>query len=371
MAHPRILADWELVTSYLPPDWEVLADEHKQVQTQYGNAKIRTASELLRLILVHAACDLPLRETVALVAEAGGPDIAPMRLHKKMIRAVEYLRALVTRMVRDLPDTTPEQWAGYDVVVADATTASRPGSLGADVRVHTLMRLSNLEYVDVQVTNMKVGETLGHFPLEFGQLVLGDRGYCCASSIFGAAIRGADVLVRLNRGSTPLWDAQTGERVDVLAAMRALEGHAVDEQEVTLEWTDREQRVRRLEGRLILQRLPDAEAAKARKRLRDELKSAATADSLEAAGYVALLTTVKKSRLSGARCMHLYRLRWQIELLFKRLKSLCGLDRVPNYRPETIKSWIYAKLLVALLLDRMASSSDEVFPPAGPAVVAA
>ncbi len=288
MAQPRILAEWELVTSYLPSDWQSLADEYEQVETKYGNAKIRTASELLRMILVHAACDLPLRETVALVAEAGGPDIAPMRLHKKMIRAVDYLRELVTRMVQDLPETSPELWAGYDVVVVDATTASRPGSLGADVRVHTLMRLSNLEYVDVQVTNTKVGETFAHFPLEFGQLVIGDRGYSFASSIFGAAARGADVLVRLNRGSTPLLDRASNERIDVLGAMRDLVGHAVVERDVVIEWTGPERREHRLDARLILQRLPESEAAKARKRLRDELGADATADSLEAAGYVAL-----------------------------------------------------------------------------------
>jgi len=363
MPQPRIFAEWDLVTTYLPTCWEALADEYEQVETKYGNAKIRTASDLLRMILVHAACDLPLRETVALIAEAGGPDIAPMRLHKKMIRAVGYLRALVTKMVQDLPDVAPEQWAGYDVVVVDATTASRPGSLGADVRVHTLMRLSNLEFVDVQVTNTKIGETFAHFPLEFGQLVIGDRGYCYASSIFGAAARGADVLVRLNRGATPLHDADSDELVDVLGAMRALDGHAVVERAVVLRWTDPLHMSRYLHGRLILQRLPEAEAAKARKRVRDELGSDVTAESIEAAGYVALFTTVDKSRLSAARCMHLYRLRWQIELLFKRLKSICGLDRVPNYRPDTIKSWIYAKLLVALLIDRIASSTGEVFPP--------
>lgn len=363
MAQPRILAEWDLVTSYLPANWEALADEYSQVETKFGNAKIRTASDLLQMILVHAACDLPLRETVALVAEAGGPDIAPMRLHKKMIRAVDYLRALVLGMVKDLPQASPELWAGYDVIVVDATTASRPGSLGADVRVHTLMRLSNLEYVDVQVTNTKVGETLAHFPLDYGQLVIGDRGYCFASSIFAAVARGADVLVRLNRGSTPLLAPVSQERVDVLAAMREIVGHGVVETPVVITWTDPSRLERRVEARLILQRLPDAEAAKARKRLRDELGSDATAESLEAAGYIALLTTVNKARLSAARCMDLYRLRWQIELLFKRLKSLCGLDRVPNYRPDTIKAWIYAKLLVALLLDRMSSSQREVSPP--------
>jgi hypothetical protein len=305
------------------------------------------------------------------MAECGGPDIAPMRLHKKMIRAVDYLRALVTRMVGDLPDAAPEQWGGYDVLAVDATTASRPGSLGADVRVHTLMRLSNLEFVDVQVTSTKVGETLAHFPLGFGQLVIGDRGYCYASSIFGAAAQGADVLVRLNRGSTPLYDRTSDERVDVLAAMRALRGLSLSERAVTLKWTDGKHMERYLHGRMILQRLPEMEAGQARKRVRDELGSDATAESLEAAGYVVLFTSAPTSRLVAARCMHLYRLRWQIELLFKRLKSLCGRDRVPNYRPDTIKSWIYAKLLVALLIDRMSSSTDEVSPPKLHEIIAA
>lgn len=364
MAHPRLLAEWNHVTSYLPAGWQELADEYEQVETKFGNAKIRTASELLRLILVHAACDLPLRETVALVGEAGGPDIAPMRLHKKMIRATEYLRALVTQMMREVPNTSPEQWSGYDVVIADATTASRPGSLTSDVRVHTLMRVANLEYVHVEVTNCKIGETLAHFPLEFGQLVIADRGYCFSASLFGAASRGADLLVRLNRGALPVFDLETGAVIDVLAAMRAIDGYDAVERSVRIKWTDPSRTERHLDGRVILQRLPEQEAAKARKRLREELGSKATAESLEAAGYIALFTTVKDERLAAQRCVDLYRLRWQIELVFKRLKSICGMDRVPNYRPDTIKSWIYAKLLVALLLDRMSSSTDEVSPPA-------
>lgn len=363
MAHPRLLAEWNHVTSYLPAGWQELADEYEQVETKYGNAKIRTASELLRLILVHAACDLPLRETVALVGEAGGPDIAPMRLHKKMIRATEYLRALVTQMVSEIPKTSPEQWSGYDVVVADATTASRPGSLTSDVRVHTLMRIANLEYVHVEVTNCKIGETLAHFPLEFGQLVIADRGYCFPASIFGAASRGADLLVRLNRGAMPILD-ETGTVINVLAEMRAIEGLDAVERPVRIKWIDPSRTERHLDGRVILQRLPEHEAAKARKRLREESGLKVTAESLEAAGYVAVFTTVKGERLSAQRCLDLYRLRWQIELVFKRLKSICGMDRVPNYRPDTIKSWIYAKLLVALLLDRMSSSTGEVSPPA-------
>ena len=111
-----------------------------------------------------------------------------------------------------------------------------------------------------------------------------------------------------------------------------------------------------------------SEAAKARAWARREHGADASAETLEAAQYVALFTTVPRSRLSAARAIELYRLRWQVELLFKRLKSLCGLDRLPNYRDDTIRAWLYGKLLAALLMDRMisAASAPEAPPPVEP-----
>ena len=88
MAEPRlnVTTDWESIRSYLPKNYAELAHELKQLQTQYGNAKICTADDLLRLILLHVGTDLPLRQTVALMAEAGGPSLSHVRLHKKMYR---------------------------------------------------------------------------------------------------------------------------------------------------------------------------------------------------------------------------------------------------------------------------------------------
>ncbi len=86
-------------------------------------------------------------------------------------------------------------------------------------------------------------------------------------------------------------------------------------------------------------------------------------DSWEAAGYVVLFTTAPAHRLTADQCMKLYRLRWQIELQFKRWKSLCGFDRMPNFKPETILAWLYAKILAVVLLERLASQQGEVFSP--------
>jgi Transposase DDE domain len=119
----------------------------------------------------------------------------------------------------------------------------------------------------------------------------------------------------------------------------------------------------RFSGRFIATRLPAAEAEKARKRLRKEQGSSVTNESLEAAAYVMLFTTVPRERLSASKCLEAYRLRWQIELQFKRWKSLCGFDRLPNYRDDTIVAWIYAKVLLGILLDRMSSIRGELSPP--------
>ena len=364
MGH-RILDDWETIESLLPANWEQLAQEHKQLEVKHGNAKITNARDLLRLILVHAACDLPLRQTVALFAEAGGPTLSPMRLHKKMIRAGSYLHALVTGIVDSPMNSSFEKWGGYEVSVVDASIISRPGSAYGDGRIHLRMRLSDLKYLQVRCTGTDEGETFRRFDFKPGELVLADRGYSQARGIEHVLDSGADVLVRLNWASMPTFWPCSGKPFDILSALRGLPRYAAREQEVVVRHVIDGQ-VRTIRGRLCMIRLPQPEAERARKRLRRRHQKQCTqlnADALEAAGYVVLFTTTSSERLSAAQCIELYRLRWQVELQIKRWKSICGFDRMPNFRDDTIVSWLYAKMLAAVLLEKLASLHSEVFPP--------
>lgn len=352
---------WDCIRRHLPANYATLADEHKQLQLQYGNAKIRTADDLLRLILLHAGADLPLRQTVAMMAEAGGPEVSHVRLHKKMIRARPYLQALLGSMV-GMHEAAPELWSGYDVVTTDATAVCGPGATTTDARIHTQMRVADLELVGVHVAGLRVGETFKHFGWQEGQLAVADSGYCNASGIGHVVRGGADVLVRVNRTSLPVYD-EDERSVDLIDWMRDLDGFKACEQDV---WVEDKQHDLWIRGRLIGLRLPSALAEKARARLRREMGRKATPLDMEAAQYVVLFTTVPKSRLNADRCLALYRLRWQIELLFKRWKSLCGLDRLPNQLDETIHSWLYAKLLLALLAQRMAGQALSPPVPSSP-----
>jgi Transposase DDE domain len=278
-----------------------------------------------------------------------------------MRKASPYLHALVQGMTSDSGSAEPELWCGYEMISCDGSAVSGPGAEGTDARLHTALRLSDLSFKHVEVTGVSGGETLRRFPWSPGELAIGDRGYANPPGIAWVVEHGADVLVRVNRGSLPLFE-RDGTRIDVLAKLRPLRVNSPSEWKVQVDHFEHgEHRI--IEGRLVAVRLPEDKAEEARRRVRREYGNDATEEQLEAASFVALFTTASRGRLPTKRCLQAYELRWQIELQFKRWKSLCDFDRLPNYRDDTILAWLYAKVLLGLLLDRMASSSKEVFPP--------
>jgi hypothetical protein len=347
--------DWKSLLAFLPKDYKSLADEYKQLRTQYGNAKICDADTLLRFIFVHVGADLPLRQTVALIAEAGGPSLSPMRLHKKMRLAAPYLRALVERMVEWPTEGAPELWGGYFLTAVDATVVCGPGATGTDARIHTKLRVADVSISAVEVTDETGGETFKRFTWERGELVLADRAYCSPSGVQHVLDGQADVLVRYRLGGIELFDA-SGCAIDVLAQVAHLAVGAGLDLDVEAKLSSG-----KAPGRLIAYRLADDAVERARKKLRKE--GSVSAPVMEAAKYVLLFTTALRGRLDAERCLQAYRMRWQIELQFKRWKSLCGFDVLPNYRDDTTLAWLYAKVLLGTLLDRMASIPTELSPP--------
>jgi IS4 transposase len=82
--------------------------------------------------------------------------------------------------------------------------------------------------------------------------------------------------------------------------------------------------------------------------------------SLELAEYFILWTSLKKLR--AAEVLELYRLRWQIELVFKRMKSILGLGHLPKKDPLSAQAWLEGKLFVGLLIERMVDAAAAFFP---------
>lgn len=346
---------------YLPKNYEALAHEYKLLETQYGNAKITTANELFRVLFVHVGAELPLRDTAALLACTGGPQISPNRIHKKLRKAGPFARALLTQMFDDREKVEPERWGGYEMIAVDASSVTCPGSKGTDARLHAAIRLSDLHIYDAVVTDESEGETLRRFYFIPGQLAIGDRCYANPAGVASVCNCGADVLTRLNRGALPLYDDEKNG-VDVVAWARAMHDGIAQERKV---WVHAETDCgdQWFVGRLVGIRLPADKAKEAQQRIRKEQGTKVTAESLEMAAYVLVFTTAEASRLSTEQVLEAYRLRWQVELLFKRWKSLGGVDRVPTSRKDTTIAWLSIKLLLGMLIDRMIGSESGRFSP--------
>jgi len=353
-----------MIEAQLPPNWRELAETHGvspgKVPSQLG-AKVTDVLVPLRMVLHHVATNTSLKTTAAIAAAAGLIDISGVALHLWMRKFAPFLAAVLLALTDAAKHFAAACWAGYDILLVDASSVSRPGSKGTTGRVHYALRLSNLQPVQIDVTDDKGGETFRRFAkmARPGQLWVGDRGYANPPGIAAINARGADVLVRYNRGSLPLYDGN-GRLLDVLDKLT----RRMNKPGVPREWAAwvHPQRGERLRGRLCAVRLPPDKVDEARARLRREQGSAVSAESLKMANFVAVFTTVPRDRLSTDRVMELYALRWQVELSIKRDKSIAGLDRLPNFRDDTIRSWILAKLLLTQIARKIATP-DVAIPP--------
>ena len=84
--------------------------------------------------------------------------------------------------------------------------------------------------------------------------------------------------------------------------------------------------------------------------------------TLEFAKYIILFTTLPHEKFSTLEILDWYRLRWQIELVFKRLKSLTAFGHLPKYDDVSARAWLYGKLFVGLLTEKLIHSARVISP---------
>lgn len=359
---------WEMIKAQLPPCWRKLADDLGIVRPQPPgrNAKITDIEQLLRLEFHRAGLGASLKQSTAGAAAAGLVELSSVSLHHWECKLGPYLGLLLAAMLHPDPAWKRARWHGFEVVVADGTTVQRPGAKGTTARIVYGMRLADMSFVHLEEMDEHGGETACSFRAHRGQLWVFDRNFTNPPGVASLKAQGADVVGRYNRGTMPLSDAK-GKPFDVLAHVRRLrKPGAVRDWKVRMQYDGK-----RIRGRLCAVRLPDDKIEEARARLRDEYGKHVTPETLEAAAWLMVFTTVARSKLRTEQVLELYRLRWQIELEIKRDKSIGELDKLPNFLPETIQTYLYIKLILQQIERQLVSGKVVVPPSAGSARIAA
>lgn len=353
--------EWESLLRMLPRDVD-LEETLRQSGGLKRRREVRDAQTLLRLALVYSVCGKSLRWTAAWAEAQGLAHLSDVALMKRLRKAAAWLRQLLAAKLAEKLATAQSEPLGYRLRVVDATTASIPGSKGTDYRIHLGFDLGSLEIDRVDVTGAEGGESFARLAIGSGDLILADRGYAHRRGLAEVRRSGADFLIRINWQNLPLQDLQ-GHRIDLPQWLEQIQRSEVAELEVLTVAQD-SQGIPSLPARLIAIRR-DAGAVEAeRQRIHQRARKGREADArtLKAAEFFLLLTSVPRESLSAQRALELYRLRWQIEMTFKRLKGLLHLGDVPIKDRDLAQSYLCAKLLAALMLEDL-TKDLLAFPP--------
>ena len=337
---------WSYLLSMLPAqlDLEASARDKKALLRR---RVVQSAETLLRLALVYC-CGLSLRQTSCWVQMQGLGKISQVGVMKCLRRSASWLGFLVVSKLAERSEC--RQIQGLRLRLVDATTVSAPGSQGTDWRVHLGFDLGSLSIDAVELTGAEGGESLSRFQVGPREVLIGDRGYAHRRGLWSVRQSKGDFLVRLNWQNLPLQTPEK-ERFDLLQAARSLSDTEVAEFAVQTVATRKEPA---MAARVVMLRKSEEAAEQARQKIRQAArKKGRQVDprTLEAAGYIFLLTSLPADQLKAAEVMELYRFRWQVELAFKRLKSLWGFGSVPVKDPDLARTYIYAKLLIAVLTE--------------------
>jgi hypothetical protein len=316
--------------------------------------EVRNAADLLRLALLYGSCGLSL-DGVATLAEieaiAGLSKVAVM---KRLQKAAPWLERLLEAL---LAERTPQPLCALKrpLRLIDGTTLSAPGRSQPDWRFHLVFDIGSRRLDGLTLTAARSGESLARVTVRKGDLVMADRGFVRPDDLRGVREAGADFLARLGSRQLRLLDA-AGKRFDISHAIAKSARDGLFDQPVQIAHGSNA-KFKPVAARLIVMPLAPDAAAKARKRARRAAQREAyslSAAALKSTAHLILITSVTPDDLRASQVAELYRLRWQIELAIKRLKSLAELRGLPAKNELLARAWIAANLITALIAEDLA-----------------
>ena len=351
---------WPLLLSLFPSDWESQARRCGAIKRLRG---FPSASALLRVLLLHIGKGYSLRETAVQASEAGLADVSDVTILNRLRQSETWWRQLCLSLLEESGVSLPDGPHGYRVRILDGTLVKEPGRTGSQWRIHYSLRLPSLlcDHFALTATKGKgTAEILHRFPAHRGDLVLADRAYSNPVGIGALHDQGAAVLSRWHSTSLPLFDA-AGQPFALLSKLRQLtEPGVIGEWAVTISSP-----TGKIAGRICAVRKSESSTRLALRKITRKArkaKSVTKAETLEYAAYVIVFTTLSAEQFSAAEVMDWYRSRWQIELNFKRWKTLARMGQLPKHDEESSRAWLYGKLLLALLAQKVIRIGRSISP---------
>lgn len=357
MTHESLTnSDWDdLIQPFGGPEGLTKSAKKANLKVRWRKGKVESGEVYLRLILKYCY-GKSLRATAAWAASVDIADISNVALLKRLNTSGPWLTMLIGQL---LAASLPKVLHGRLIRLVDGTTVRKAKAKKANSlwRIHSAFNLPAERFDFFELTDEKTGERLDMAPVVPGEIRIADRAYLQPDRMAAVIAAGGDLVVRA-AWTNARWVNKNGELVDLVKVLRKGTKHGRIDTPI---W------IQRKNGEVIPVRLvacmkPKDKAEAAEKRILAEAlkkKREVLPGTLEAAKWVILVTTLRKEHFSTGDVLALYRLRWRIELAFKRLKSLIGLKSPPGEKECSARPWILAHLLILLAIEPLASELDD------------
>lgn len=365
-ASPLPADQFESVLARLPPDLdlEAIARETEALIRRRG---IRSARDLLRLLLSWAVGGHSLQYVAGWAGEFGIANLTDEALTQRFHNAAGFVESLTGMLLQRSGRGAAASpcWHGRVLRISDSTSLSMRASEGTDYRVHGVYDLGQGCFTHLELTDKHGGEALDRGGPVAGEIRVADRGYANALAwqrfLESSQGRG-DFIVRMRWNTVRLVDAD-GKPFDLPAWLAARPREENVHEIGVLAQSGKHQAP--IPIRLIARRKSPEDTARTVRQLhRNASRKQTRLDprSLIAAEYVVLATSLEAGAVPASEVLAAYRLRWQIEMAFKRLKSLLNIDAIPTRTDAGTRCWLYAHLLVAVLGGDLTQDILESFP---------
>lgn len=324
------------------------------------NRGIKDPNDLMMLALFHllTGCSLIEVSEISKIAKLG--DISDVAFMKRFSNCTEWFKWILTAIQEEkkglIRYELPEKLKQYRILAVDASDVKEKGRSSRTYRLHFALDIMQMHAALYNITSNKVGEHLRNFKLVQGDLVLADRIYSNVTGIEYCIEKGCQFIVRMRINGFKPYDAD-GKPVDLLSYMQ---GKDNGELNAYVRKERGENAGKLYPVRICFKKKSEAQIDSTRKKIKDRERKQQCTYSPETKWFneYMVVTTSLDGSFTVDEIINLYTYRWQVELYFKRLKSILGYGELPKKSEKSIFSWLNGKLMIAVLIESMLGNTD-------------